>query len=82
MKKNKDEEIKMKVKMDDFRDPTALKSYTDGQIFGIINQGKGEMEGEGARVKPGDTWSLVNYVRSMAKTGQPTAAAAPVPGPS
>jgi mono/diheme cytochrome c family protein len=74
---------KMKAKMTDFRDPTALKSYTDGQIYAIINQGKGEMEGEGARVKPDDTWSIVNYVRSMSTHGgPPTAAATPAPGPS
>jgi mono/diheme cytochrome c family protein len=73
---------KMKVKMQDFRDPTALKAFTDGQIYAVINQGKGEMEGEGARVKPDDTWGLVNYVRSMSKGGRPTAAATPAPGPS
>ncbi|MGC2401829.1 MAG: cytochrome c [Acidobacteriaceae bacterium] len=79
---NGDLASKMKTKMADLRDPTALKSYTDGQIYAIINQGKGEMEGEGARVKPEDTWSLVNYVRSMSHGGQPTAAATPAPGPS
>ena len=57
----------MKAKMPDFRDPTALKTRSDGDIFYIIEQGKGEMEGEGARLKPEDTWNLVNYVRSFAK---------------
>jgi mono/diheme cytochrome c family protein len=74
---------KMKTKLSDLRDPAALKGYTDGQIYSIINQGKGEMEGEGARVKPEDTWSLVNYVRSMAHGGMPTAAAGtPTPAPN
>jgi mono/diheme cytochrome c family protein len=76
---NGDLAAKMKAKMGDFRDPTALKGFTDGQIYAIINQGKGEMEGEGPRVKPEDTWGLVNYVRSLAHGGQPTAAAAPGP---
>lgn len=79
---NGDLASKMKTKMADFRDPSALKSYTDGQLYAIINQGKGEMEGEGARVKTPDTWGLVNYVRSFSHGGQPTAAATPAPGPS
>jgi mono/diheme cytochrome c family protein len=57
----------MKAKMLDFRDPSALKASTDGELFYIIKNGKGEMEGEGARVKPEDTWSLVNYLRSFSK---------------
>jgi mono/diheme cytochrome c family protein len=63
----------MKAKMADLRDPSALKGRTDGEIYYIINHGMGEMEGEGARVKPDDTWNLVNYVRSLAK-GQPSVA--------
>jgi mono/diheme cytochrome c family protein len=57
----------MKAKMPDFRDPTSLKSLSDGDLFYIIKNGKGEMESEGARLKTDDTWSLVNYVRSFAK---------------
>jgi mono/diheme cytochrome c family protein len=63
----------MKAKMVDLRDPAALKGRTDGEIYYIINHGMGEMEGEGARVKPDDTWNLVNYVRSLSK-GQPAVA--------
>jgi mono/diheme cytochrome c family protein len=57
----------MKAKMGDFRDPASLKGHTDGELFYIIKNGKGEMEGEGPRLKPEDTWNLVNYLRSMAK---------------
>jgi mono/diheme cytochrome c family protein len=67
----------MKAKMPDFRDPTALKGQTDGTLYYVINKGKGEMEGEGARVKPDDTWNLVNYVRSFAKLQAATAAHGP-----
>ena len=67
----------MKAKMPDFRDPTALKAQTDGELYYIINKGKGEMEGEGARVKPDDTWNLVNYVRSFSKLQAATAAHGP-----
>jgi mono/diheme cytochrome c family protein len=62
----------MKSKMGDFRDPTTLKGQTDGELFYIIKNGKGEMEGEGPRLKPEDTWNLVNYLRSFSK-GQSTA---------
>jgi mono/diheme cytochrome c family protein len=68
----------LKSKLVDFRDPSALKGQTDGELFYIIKNGRGEMEGEGARVKPDDTWSLVNYLRSLSK-GQASAAA---PGPA
>jgi mono/diheme cytochrome c family protein len=67
----------MKAKMADFRDPTALKGQTDGQLYYIINKGKGEMEGEGPRVKPEDTWNLVNYLRSFSKLQSATAAQGP-----
>jgi mono/diheme cytochrome c family protein len=67
----------MKAKMPDFRDPTAIKAQTDGELYYIINKGKGEMEGEGARVKPDDTWNLVNYVRSFSKLQAATAAHGP-----
>ena len=55
--------------MADFRDPSALKGQTDGELYYIINKGKGEMEGEGPRVKPEDTWNLVNYLRSLSHGG-------------
>jgi mono/diheme cytochrome c family protein len=67
----------MKAKMPDFRDPTALKGQTDGTLYYVINKGKGEMEGEGARVKPDDTWNLVNYIKSFSKLQSATAAQGP-----
>jgi mono/diheme cytochrome c family protein len=67
----------MKAKMPDFRDPNALKAVTDGEIYYVINKGKGEMEGEGPRVKPDDTWNLVNYIRSFSKLQAATAAQGP-----
>src|SRR6202167_3202112 len=57
----------MKSKLVNFRDPAALKGHTDGELFYIIRNGKGEMEGEGQRVKTDDTWNLVNYLRSFSK---------------
>jgi mono/diheme cytochrome c family protein len=67
----------MKAKLPDFRDSSALKGQTDGELFYIIKNGKGEMEGEGQRVKPEDTWNLVNYLRSFSKLQAAAAAQGP-----
>jgi mono/diheme cytochrome c family protein len=57
----------MKLKLADFRDPAALKDRTDGELFYIIKNGKGEMTPEGDRVKTDNLWNLVNFIRSLAK---------------
>jgi mono/diheme cytochrome c family protein len=57
----------MKVKLADYRDPAALKERSDGELFYIIKNGKGEMASEGDRAKPEAMWNLVNYIRSLAK---------------
>ena len=62
----------MKVKLADYRDPAALKERTDGELFYIIKNGKGEMPSEGDRGKPEAMWNLVNYIRSLAKKESPT----------
>jgi mono/diheme cytochrome c family protein len=52
----------------DFTKPGALKDRTDGELFYIIRNGKGDnMPPEGDRGKNDDIWNLVNYVRSLAK---------------
>lgn len=51
----------------DFTDPAALQGRTDGELFYIIQKGKGEMPPEGDRAKTEDIWNLVNYVRTFAK---------------
>jgi mono/diheme cytochrome c family protein len=57
----------MKLKLKDYRDPEALKDMTDGGIYTIIMNGKGQMSGEEGRMKPGQIWNVVNYVRSLGK---------------
>jgi mono/diheme cytochrome c family protein len=57
----------MKLKMLDYSDPATLKDMTDGELFYIIKNGKGDMPAEGDRAKNDEIWSLVNYVRSLAK---------------
>lgn len=59
--------VDMKLQLPDYTDPAALKDKTDGELFYIIKQGKGDMPGEGDRAKPDDIWALVNYIRSLAK---------------
>ena len=57
----------MKLTLKDYSDPAALKDLSDGDIFNIIKNGKGQMTGEGDRAKPDDIWNLVIYVRSFGK---------------
>jgi mono/diheme cytochrome c family protein len=52
----------------DFTNPDALKNRSDGELFYIIRNGKGEdMPPEGDRAKDDDIWNLVNSIRSLAK---------------
>jgi len=57
----------MKLNLPDYRDPAALKNKSDGELFYIIQKGKGEMPSDGDRAKPADIWNLVSYIRSLAK---------------
>jgi mono/diheme cytochrome c family protein len=57
----------MKLKLKDYRDPAALKDMTDGEIYGVILNGKGQMTGEEGRLNATQIWNVVNYVRSLAK---------------
>jgi len=58
----------LKAKMKDYTDPAALAGVSDGELFYIIQKGKGaEMPPEGDRAKPDDIWNMVTLVRSFAK---------------
>jgi mono/diheme cytochrome c family protein len=57
----------MKLKLLDYSDSSALKGMTDGELFYIIKNGKGDMPSEGDRAKPEEIWNLVNYVRSFSR---------------
>src|ERR1700744_1009280 len=41
----------MKLTMKYYNDPAALKDISDGEMFYIIKNGKGQMPGEGERAK-------------------------------
>jgi mono/diheme cytochrome c family protein len=60
-------DIEMKPPLKDYTDPAALKDMTDGELFYIIKNGKGQMPPEGDRAKPDDLWNMVILVRSFAK---------------
>ena len=57
----------MKLTLKDYTDPAALKDLSDGELFYIIKNGKGQMPGEGDREKTEDLWNMVILVRSFAK---------------
>ena len=57
----------LKTHMKDYRDPASLKGMTDGDLFYIIQKGKGEMPGEGDRAKPEQIWGMVTLVQSFGK---------------
>jgi mono/diheme cytochrome c family protein len=52
----------------DFTNPDALKNRTDGELFYVTRNGKGDdMPPEGDRAKDEDIWNMVNYIRAFAK---------------
>lgn len=53
--------------MKNVTDFTKANSKTDGELFAIIQKGKGDMPPEGPRAKTDDIWNLVNYIRAFAK---------------
>ena len=58
----------LKLKMKDFTDPAALKDLTDGELFYIIRNGRGQMPAEEVgRAKDEAVWNMVVLVRSFAK---------------
>lgn len=61
----------MQLKVRDYRDSTALKDMTDGELYYIIVKGKGKMPGEEGRLKPEQIWNTINYLRSLAQKDSP-----------
>jgi mono/diheme cytochrome c family protein len=61
----------MGLKMKDWRDASTLVGLSDGEMFGVIEKGKGKMTGEGDRVPAEMVWKLVNYVRTFSKQVTP-----------
>jgi mono/diheme cytochrome c family protein len=59
--------VEQKLSLKDYTDPAALKDLSDGELFSIIKNGKGQMTAEGDRLKADDVWNMVILVRSFAK---------------
>ena len=57
----------LKTPLKDWRDPASLKGMTDGDLFYIIQKGKGEMPAEGDRQNAEGIWNMVTLVRSFSK---------------
>lgn len=57
----------MKPPLKDYTDPAALKDLSDGELFYIIKNGKGQMTSEGDRMNAAGIWNMVILVRSFAK---------------
>ena len=57
----------LKSPLKDYHDPTSLKGMTDGELFYIIQKGKGEMPGEGDRQNANQIWNMVSVVKSFGK---------------
>ena len=57
----------MKLKVRDYRDGAALSGISDGAMFHVLQKGCGQMPGEEGRLKDAQMWSLINFIRSLAK---------------
>ena len=59
--------VDQKLNLLDLRDPSALKPWTDGELFYIIRNGRGKMPAEDGRAKDAEVWNLIIYLHSMSK---------------
>ena len=45
----------------------VIRQETDGELFWKITTGKKPMPNYGTRLSPADRWSVINYLRSLAR---------------
>jgi mono/diheme cytochrome c family protein len=50
----------------DWRDPASLKGFSDGELFYILNKGKGKMPGYEHRIDSEQSWQMIAFIRSLA----------------
>lgn len=55
------------MNLKDYTDPAALKDRTDGELYYIILNGRGQMPGEAGRVNEDGIWNMVILVRSFSR---------------
>jgi mono/diheme cytochrome c family protein len=58
-----------KPPLKDWTGEAVLKDISDQQMYDIIVKGKGNMPGEGERLKPDQVWNMVIYTRTLGKKG-------------
>lgn len=60
--------VDQKMAVPDLRNPETLKPYSDGALFYMIRNGKGQMPGEGPRAKDDEVWNIIIYLHKMSGT--------------
>ncbi len=68
-----------KLTIRDYRDPASLAHYSDGELFYIIKNGKGQMPSEGQRANDELLWNMVILIRKMASSAPGTTTASTQP---
>jgi len=58
--------VRLKMVVPDFSSEEKQKARTDGELFYILTEGHGRMQGQGDRLSEEWRWDLVNAIRSMA----------------
>jgi mono/diheme cytochrome c family protein len=58
-------ELSAGMNLKDYTDPAALRDLTDGELFYIIQNGRGQMPGESGRESTEEAWNMVILVRSF-----------------
>jgi hypothetical protein len=65
------------MNLHDWRDPATQAKFTDGELFYIMDKGKGADRGKMPAYHETETpeqlWRLVDYVRSFAHSGSNSA---------
>jgi mono/diheme cytochrome c family protein len=71
-----------KLTLRNFRDADSLAKMSDGELYYIIQNGKGKMPGDGDRLKGDGIWNMVILLRKMSNTQAPAQAPAPATTPA
>lgn len=50
---------------------SAIRGWSDGQLYHVISHGKGTMWSYKSQLKPMERWSVVNYVRALQRAEYP-----------
>ena len=58
-------DVAQSTPLKDYTDPASLRDLTDGQLFYIIQNGRGQMPGEAGRQNDQEIWNMVILVRSF-----------------